>query len=276
MGRKRNQGKARRAAKAKAREEAERRGDDYQPGNSSGQSLLSAQIIQQVQAGGANTTCKHGLDSLPSTEAIRFLGAFQSSLVDFLRCGKRVLWECLLDAKDATMDEFANVWHDIAKLEIAMSVCLSMGTKHFLGGYYDNARNCATYVRFFEQHIAFQLKQTQALINWPKIHETHEADIHTLVKFFRHRILCSCLDEKYEEVKHITKMGCCYNPQCSLPNKRVERSKAKYCSRCRCATYCSRECQVADWSRHKSDCDEEVSIIAEFVAKQLVAKQQNI
>jgi hypothetical protein len=29
------------------------------------------------------------------------------------------------------------------------------------------------------------------------------------------------------------------------------------CSRCRCMYYCSRECQTADWRRHKKECAQE-------------------
>ena len=265
MGRKRNQGKARRAAKAKAREEAERRGDNTQ-------ALSAAAQIQQFQID--EEKCKHGLfDPSISTYITQFVDIFHSS---FITSTQRNLGLRLYDAYNASRVQFAEVWEDAAKMEMAISCLSCLGTQAILDNKYNHARDFAVSARYFEQYIAVKLKQTQALYYWPKIHETYEADIHTLVKFFRHRILCSCLDEMYEEVKHITKMGCCYNPQCSLPNKRVERSKAKYCSRCRCATYCSRECQEADWSRHKSDCDEEVSIIAEFVAKQLVAKQQNI
>ena len=267
MGRKRNQGKARRAAKAKAREAAERRGDDCQPGNSSGQSLLSAQLTQQLQAGGANTTCKHGLDSFPSNELLRFINTFESSLVEFLRCGERVLWECLLNARKATMDEFTDVWHDSAKMEIAMSYFLYVGTQFILEGNHCGARGHATMARFFEQYIAVELHQMQALYNCPKIDEIYEADLHTLVKFFRHRIPCSCLDEKYVEVKHVTKVGFCYSPQCKFPNGKTERSKTKHCSRCRCVTYCSRECQEADWSRHKPLCDNDAAMSAKFEAK---------
>ena len=146
------------------------------------------------------------------------------------------------------------------------------GTEDFLQGNYVDARSFATIARYLEQYIAVELKHTQALYlyNWPKIYETYYADEHTHVKFLRHRIPCSCLDEKYEEVKHITKMGICYSGECSIRDKynRVERSKAKYCSRCRCATYCSRECQIADWSRHKTDCDRNAAMIAKFEAKQ--------
>lgn len=73
-------------------------------------------------------------------------------------------------------------------------------------------------------------------------------------QFFRKRIPCSCLDEKYKEVRSITKMGFCCNLHCQLPNKMTVRSKMVYCVRCRKANYCSRECQVAAWPNHKEYC----------------------
>jgi len=115
-------------------------------------------------------------------------------------------------------------------------------------------------------------------MHWPKIYETYlasscgdtynPADLHTLVKFFRKRIpcSCSCLDAKYEEVKATTKMGWCFNLQCNL--LRVERSKTMYCDRCRFVTYCSRECQKAHWSKHQATCDKAAALKAKFDAKQ--------
>ena len=76
----------------------------------------------------------------------------------------------------------------------------------FFEGHGD-ARAFATLARFFEQYIAVMLKKSQAVVNWAKICETHGADMHTLVKFFRTRIPCSCLDWTYQEVKLITKMA---------------------------------------------------------------------
>ena len=62
-------------------------------------------------------------------------------------------------------------------------------------------------------------------------------------------------------------MGC-WNPRCRrvapvvLPKGHPERSSSdrqgqtrfKSCKACRCAHYCSRECQTADWPRHKNNC----------------------
>jgi hypothetical protein len=142
------------------------------------------------------------------------------------------------------------------------------GTQHILEGYNDVAHDNAYFARYIQQSTAVELHKTQALINWPKIENlTIRDDEHTLVKFFWRRIPCSCLDEKYEEVKHITKIGTCYNPQCKFPGGKLERRKTMYCSRSRLVTYCSRGCQKADWSTHKSYCDNNAAIKAEFDAK---------
>ena len=269
MGRKRNQGKARRAAKAaKARGEAERRGD---AANSSGGQPLSEQLRHLR----ADAACKHGYDppvSRDNNVSIQFVYALGKSLDEAIGCGDRSLSECFAAAVNATWDKFADVWNDSATMEMAMSCCLFVGTQHLIEGNDNSARKCATFARYLEQHIAVELKQTQALINWPKVESIYYYgdDLHTLVKFLRHRIPCSCLDEKYEEVKSITKMGFCYNRKCkfSFLGGGMERSRAKYCSRCRDATYCSRECQEANWSWHKTGCDRNAAIIAEFEAKQ--------
>jgi len=176
--------------------------------------------------------------------------------------------DSLFHTKKATVAEFAAVWNDSAKMETATSVFLCDGTKYILEGKYDSARDCATFARYLEQYIAVVLKETQALFNWPKIYETYFADMHTLVKFFRRRIPCSCLDKKYQEVKSITKLGHCYNPRCKFPDGMTDRSKTKYCSRCGNATYCSRECQEAHWPNHKPNCDNDAAIKTLFESRQ--------
>jgi len=132
----------------------------------------------------------------------------------------------------------------------------------------DAAWDSAIFARFLEQYAAIRFKQTQAVFNWSKIIVlTQIVDEHTVVKFYRRRIPCTCLDKKYVEVKSITKMGICYNLQCNFLDRMVERSKTMYCSRCRCVTYCSREYQKAHWPMHKIQCDKFVDIIEEFEAK---------
>jgi hypothetical protein len=246
MGRKRNQGKARKAAKDKAQVE---------------------QLIESTAKRMQRMPCRHGAEHL-SLEEIR--NCFQFVLLfaeRFYACGPQ-LPERLSGAKNATFDKYPDVWNDSTKLEMVMSYMLCDGTQAILIGNHEYAGAFATYARYFEQYIAVTLKQSQALPNWPKLDDTYNADEHTLVNFFRRRIPCCCLGEKYEDVKSITKMGHCYNVQCSIPDKKVERSTAKYCSRCRNVSYCSRECQVADWSRHKPTCDAFAAMKAKFEDKQ--------
>ena len=259
MGRKLNQGEARRATRAKAHGVNEEKG---------GENYIPAPIYVFMEHIWNDEKCWHHVNNrLDFTGP--FVIDFHEAFIDAVKDGERSLPECLIAACVATMrNDFADMWKDAAELEKAMSFFWFAGTQQYLKDNYFDARDFAVYARYFEQYIVVELKQTQALFNWIKIEDTYCADKHTLVKFFRHRIPCSCLDERYEEVKHIPKMGRCYNPQCSIPDRKVERSETKYCSRCRSATYCCRKCQEADWPKHKPDCDKFAAMIAKFEAKQ--------
>ena len=71
------------------------------------------------------------------------------------------------------------------------------------------------------------------------------------LKFFSKRISCLCLKKMHQEArKTITKTGMCQN----CKEHRIERVKLSVCSRCMVTQYCSRECQVADHSRHELEC----------------------
>ena len=249
MGRKRNQGKARKAAKAKAREEATE--SNNQVTNQQRQSLAD-----RLQTGKGNSTkCYHGFEKEKMNKISRditanFVEAFQAC---FQR-GSNGILNKLIAAGNATIEEFVDVWTDSSKLKSVVSFFLSVGAQHILDDDYDRARDCAIFARYFEQYIEVELHQTQSLFHLPKLIAAQYADVHTLVKFFRKRVFCSCLDEKYEEVKHITKIGFCFNQECPFPNGCVERSKTMYCSRCRSVTYCSQGCQEIHWAEHKPFC----------------------
>ena len=71
------------------------------------------------------------------------------------------------------------------------------------------------------------------------------------LKFYSKRTSCSCLKEMYSVArKTLPKMGLCC--QCAVEKERVSLS---VCSRCRVFQYCSRECQIASWPKHRIDCD---------------------
>lgn len=223
------------------------------------QSMARQKLQQYVMNNNAPPECMHGskLDGFTSRFVFTFNEAFNVAACKYPYVEADLL-SCLTAAKHTTLREFANVWNDSTKMKMAISWFLFVGTQNILGGNYDDARDRALMVRYLEQYVAVKLEQTQAQMNFPKLIEACHADMHSLVKFLRRRIPCSCLDEKYQEVKCITKMGMCFNPQCNLPN----------CSRCRCVAYCSSGCQRADWMGHKRCCDTNSAIKAEFEAKQ--------
>ncbi len=263
MGRKRNQGKARKAAKAKAREEGEERMNET--------TINGRELSQEAQTHWkiGNTQCTHGyhLSSSSRKMSSQFAPEFFKSFQEARGSGKPLPIR-LIAARNATIVEYADVWKDSTKMEVAMSYSLSIGTNYILEDKYDHASRIATTARYFEEYIAVELQQTQALYRTNKLYETQNADQHTLVTFFRKRIPCSCLDKKYQEVKPISKMGMCFNTQCNLPNRMAKRSKTMYCDGCRRVTYCSRECQKAHWKKHKADCFKFAKIKADFDARQ--------
>eukprot|EP00984_Skeletonema_dohrnii_P007848 scaffold2899_cov85-Skeletonema_dohrnii-CCMP3373.AAC.4 len=270
MGRKRNQGKARKAAKARAKAREELFNNN--PVTNERQQLLAEQM-QQLENGNSNflstsgsdtTKCYHGCKEMDNM-CIDFVSAFGDAVYEADKRGESTS-QSLVEAKNATMDEFADVWNDSAKMEIVLSYYLSHGTESILEGNYGYARECSVFARYMEQWTAVYLDMTHAIMNWSKVEAMSIGDIHTCVKFFRRRIPCSCLDEKYDEVKNITKMGICYNPECKF-YQMPERRNTMYCSGCRCVTYCSRECQKASWTTHKEECDGCVARIAKFEAK---------
>lgn len=71
----------------------------------------------------------------------------------------------------------------------------------------------------------------------------------SLVQYFRQRIPCSCLDEKYAALQVQPKTG-----PCGHCRQVKERSALKVCSGCNREQYCSRDCQAAHWPEHKEKC----------------------
>ena len=161
-------------------------------------------------------------------------------------------------ARAATNEQYPKLWDDSFKLKLVTSFYIFNATQHVLEENIECAQLFAAIAHFFQEYIAICVDKQKAMINSSKMVELVQADLHTLVKYLKKNIPCNCLDTKYKEVKSITKTGVCRNTNCSLPNRMVERSKMLYCTRCRYANYCSRECQKAAWPLHKKLCDKHV------------------
>ena len=90
------------------------------------------------------------------------------------------------------------------------------------------------------------------MLKWRQLYIATKCVERDVLKFYRKRTTCKCLKNMHLEArKTIPKMGSCWG--C---DKDMERVLLSLCSRCMVSQYCSRECQVADWPKHESVCDQ--------------------
>ena len=205
--------------------------------------------------------CTHGYNpSSRSEERLceGYMQTFITSLNSAAHSGEDAIISCLLLGFDAAQAKYAKEIPSMYKIERITSCFLSEGAKSILDGNYDDGRIFAMAVKYVENAvIALAQKQSRSdleRLDCAALMELFISDEHTLVHFFRKRIPCSCLDGKYKEVRTIPKTGYCCSSQCPLPDRTAVRSKMVYCARCRKANYCSRECQVAAWPKHREIC----------------------
>ena len=87
---------------------------------------------------------------------------------------------------------------------------------------------------------------------WRDLDPAVSSERRDVLKFFRKRTPCKkCVKMMHLEARKTTpKMGICHN--CEEIKRRVDLS---VCGRCMVNHYCSRECQVSHWPKHKKDCD---------------------
>ena len=100
--------------------------------------------------------------------------------------------------------------------------------------------------------VDLSLNHLMVVLNWRDVGTGSTSSRRGVLKFFRKRTSCKCLKKMHLEArKTMPKMGICSG--CA---KEYERAVLSFCSRCKYIdSYCSRECQVADWPEHKTDCD---------------------
>ena len=271
VSRKKAKGKERRAAKAKADEDQEEAQE---------QKALEAQMQRLTMdelfgKSDAVQNCHHGLDveSHEGKLCREFITEFHKECSTKFNSGENCMVTCFEAGTKATKaGKFTAMWNDATKLTNIALHCVEYSTECILDGNDHQARKAASFAYFFEQQIAVYFEKTKPAVNWHGLAELHHGDLHTLVKFLRKRIPCKCLDEKYNEVKSVTKIGICCNTKCS--HRRVAQREMFCCDGCRFVCYCSPGCQKVDWPRHKEECKELARERAEFAAKQRLLQQK--
>jgi len=222
--------------------------------------------------------CSHGLfQGGLETEKIRVCDEFTTEFTNRMNmqfAGKRRIISDAFAAVNGEMyEKYQDVWTNLAMMEDVITCFLFQGTESLLRGNDYSAAYWAMIACYFEELLACTVHKTSSIIDWSKVLVLDKPDQNTLVRFLKTRIPCSCLDAKYKEVRSTTKMGICMNTKCSLPEKKVELSEMKHCTRCRRASYCSRECQKAHWSVHKDFCTQVEVRDAALANEQWLTKQ---
>ncbi len=253
VSRKKAKGKARKVAKAtKAAEEAE-----VAAVNGRQEEERSLEVQMQRLTIDNLLQCRHGVlasnkhDERLCVEIMKTVNGGWNASVE---AGNDLI-PCFNAGIDAAREKYDALFIDVAKVEMIASYCVALGTKLILDGDDSSARHAAAFACYFEQYDLVHLKKTHEVVKESPIVELSQChDIHSLVKYLRKRIPCSCLDRKYKEVKSLPRFGFCCNTECTLPNRQVERSKMFSCSGCDEMHYCCHQCQKADWPRHKEWC----------------------
>lgn len=257
---KRSRGQARRAARARQQQE--------KLTSASNQKQQQQQQKQQQSPSEKyinSKSCSHGFDSVGDDYiCLEFVYAYLLAYGDVDENSDNG-WQ---EALDLTSGKYVDMMKDANKMQWIASHFVTIAANLVIDGNLDGARGIASFASFFEQYIAVELTRRQATMNVAKLEELAMTDEHTLMSFLKKRIPCSCLDVKYKQVKHVTKMGICSNPQCSLPDRKCERSAMLSCTRCCRVNYCSGECQKVHWQKHKQYCGECVERTANFNSKQ--------
>ena len=134
--------------------------------------------------------------------------------------------------------KYSNLFKDTEKMRLVLAFLSAEGTSAYLEGDADKAAGRAAMVMAFEDTEVFDEGRLMELLH-PASGGSRE---HSIRNFFTAQIPCSCLDQSESR-------ALCH--KC----KRVDRSNLLLqCSACFNVSYCSKECQRADWKSHKKSC----------------------
>ena len=249
--RKRNKGKERKAKQALIKQEKDRVRI-----NRLWQGWLKGSPPKRNRPG-IIVQCEHGFYDSELTDSddhpvANFMDAFFINWHDKEMCVLQIV-QCLFQSHRGvySSDEYRNM---------AVKILTRIGTNMLLteqnGGDISNALSISVSIIALENYVGTgditdTLNSRVVASKCRDIDPDASSCKREALKFYSKRISCSCLKKKYLEArKTIPKNGLCFG--CDVEK---ERASLSVCSRCMVIQFCSRECQVANWSRHKRDCD---------------------
>ena len=159
-----------------------------------------------------------------------------------------------------SIDNNRQVWDNATLRKMALDIMLAIGTNFFILDEVKrkNVLYFAQAISILEQYTGdgkygFNLATRKA----SRVHDLSGGREREIVRFYLKRVSCSCLKAMYSQIK---KSQPCRVGKCSTCNQLKELSLLMHCGRCKVVQYCCRECQAADWPKHKALCDSFVQI----------------
>ena len=152
-----------------------------------------------------------------------------------------------------TFTRHQEVWDNESNREMAINMFIAIGTNLLLSNKRGNSFLAQATV-ILENYDGIGIISTlNSRVTATKMRDLlgSSAKHRDELKFFRKRTSCKCLKDMHLEVRKVSpKLGTCYHCK-----EEKGRALLMVCSSCRIAHYCSRQCQVANWSGHKRECN---------------------
>ena len=221
------------------------------------QSFFSLQVLHQLDNfpfPREDQMCDHGFPLPPvGSYERRFLAAFALEL-DAVDEYHNLVAACMWANQNLWRMGFEKVGSDADLRSTMKGFLVSFGTDYILRG--ETSKGIC--VAGFTQNLENIDNSPPSTISYHQlaqegksmmVRDILEGGERAAVIFFHKRLSCSCLQEKYEQLKDTPKVGKCMH--CEVQK---ERKQLMLCIRCKFGQYCSKECQVADWPCHKEDC----------------------
>ena len=236
--RKRNKGKERKAKREADKEENER---------------LVAHRFWRAFCG--SNQCNHGRDvMIPDDHPVsRFMDQFYINLI-------HNSMKVIENLKEI-FKSHRHIWNNESYRKLVIDMLIHIGTNMLLRE--DSPLSwpsCVAQSIIALEHydgsddIGLVINKRVVMSKWRDIKSDSGSSRRDCLKFYRKRTSCKCLKKIHLEArKTIPKVGFCWHCK-----DEMERVALSLCSRCMIEQYCSRECQVAAWPKHKEDCDEYV------------------
>lgn len=212
-----------------------------------------------------NIECRHGCGCILPTDIDHPVSKFMNDFITYRDADKNADYSTV-KMMCATFQTHPNVWNNNGYKEMLLNILTSMGTNLLLMelmepvlnkdkgmlwalriadtlAVLENYNGGSFEMVFSSRKVLTKLRDFGISVGSGKSRD--------VLKFYSKRISCSCLKTMHQEARRTQpKTGLCFG--CG---EEMERVALSVCSRCIIAQYCSRQCQVADWREHETDCD---------------------